>query len=58
MSVPYFDYRPAYLAHRAEFDTAIARVLASGHLILGPEGQAFEREFASYTGSSHAVGVN
>jgi dTDP-4-amino-4,6-dideoxygalactose transaminase len=58
VSVSYFDYRPAYLAHRAEFDAAIARVLASGHLILGPEGQAFEREFASYTGSSHAVGVN
>lgn len=57
MSVAYFDYRPAYLRHKNEVDAAIARVLASGRLVLGPEVAAFEREFAAYTGCAHAVGV-
>lgn len=33
------------------------RVLASGRYLLGPELEAFEREFASYCGSRHCVGV-
>ncbi len=32
-------------------------MLGSGKLILGPEVEAFEREFASYIGARHAVGV-
>jgi dTDP-4-amino-4,6-dideoxygalactose transaminase len=36
---------------------AIARVLASGWFILGPEVDAFEREFAAAAGARHAVGV-
>ena len=32
-------------------------VLGSGHYILGPEVEAFEREFADYCGAAHAVGV-
>ncbi len=55
--VDYFDYRPGLLRHRDEIDRAIARVLDSGQLVLGPEGAAFEREFAEYVGSPHAVGV-
>ncbi len=41
-----------------EIDAAIARVLASGQFILGPEVRAFEREFAAYCGIEHAVGVD
>ncbi len=33
------------------------RVLDSGRYILGPEVEAFEREFAAYCGAAHAVGV-
>jgi dTDP-4-amino-4,6-dideoxygalactose transaminase len=36
---------------------AIERVLASGWFILGPEVEAFEREFAAAARVSHAVGV-
>ncbi len=36
---------------------AVARVLDSERYILGPEVSAFEREFASYCGAGHAVGV-
>jgi hypothetical protein len=45
--IPVFDYRPTYLAHKQEIDEAIARVLESGQLILGPEVDAFETEFAA-----------
>jgi dTDP-4-amino-4,6-dideoxygalactose transaminase len=49
--------RAQYEAHRAAIDEAIRRVLESGRYVLGEEVAAFEREFASYIGVSHAVGV-
>ena len=36
---------------------AIARVVASGWFVLGPEVEAFEHEFAAASGAEHAVGV-
>ncbi|HEX2125485.1 MAG TPA: DegT/DnrJ/EryC1/StrS family aminotransferase [Thermoleophilaceae bacterium] len=36
---------------------AIARVIATRQFILGPEVDAFEREFAAYLGVKHCVGV-
>lgn len=51
------DPKAGYLAHAAEIDAALARVLASGHYILGPEVAAFEREFASYHGEGTVVTV-
>jgi hypothetical protein len=36
---------------------AIDRVVASGWFILGPEVEAFEREFAAAAGVRYAVGV-
>jgi aminotransferase EvaB len=56
--IAYFDYRPEYDRIKREIDDAIARVLQSGRLILGPEVRAFENEFAAYVGASGAVGVN
>jgi len=47
-----------YRALKAEIDAAVGRVLASGRFVLGPEGQAFERELAQFLGAQHAVGVN
>jgi dTDP-3-amino-3,4,6-trideoxy-alpha-D-glucose transaminase len=35
----------------------IAEVAASGQYILGPEVEAFEREFAAYCGTKHCIGV-
>jgi dTDP-4-amino-4,6-dideoxygalactose transaminase len=37
---------------------AIQRVVASGWFVLGPEVEAFEREFADLCGGAHAIGVN
>ena len=49
---------PIYLEPiRAEIDAAVARVLDSGWFILGPEGEAFERELAAAMGASEAVAV-
>jgi dTDP-4-amino-4,6-dideoxygalactose transaminase len=42
---------------RAELDAAIARVLDGGRFILGPEVEAFEREFAAYCGARSCVAV-
>jgi len=55
--VPFLDLRAAYLELETEIDHAVRRVLDSGWYILGPEVEAFEREFAIYCEAQHAVGV-
>jgi dTDP-4-amino-4,6-dideoxygalactose transaminase len=55
--IPQSNPRAGYLAHRHEIDAAIARTLESGSYILGEQVKAFEREFSSYLGVSHCVGV-
>lgn len=42
---------------RRRLDAAYARVVDSGWMILGPELEAFEAEFAAYCGADHAIGV-
>lgn len=42
---------------RGELEAAFRRVLASNQLILGPELDAFEAEFAAYCGAGQAIGV-
>lgn len=44
-------------SHRKEIEAAIAGVLTSNRYILGPEVEAFEREFAEYIGVAHGIGV-
>lgn len=46
-----------YLAHKAEIDAAIGRVLESGWYVLGRETEEFEGEFAAFVGARHAIGV-
>lgn len=55
--IPLFDTATPLAPLRGEVDAAIARVLDSGRFILGPEVEAFEREFAQYVAADHAVGV-
>ena len=47
-----------YRLMQAELDAAVLGVLASGRYILGPEGEALEKELAAYLGAAHAVGCN
>ena len=57
MTVPFVDFKAQVAALRPELDAAIARVLDSGFFILGPEGEALERELAQGFGAGDAVGV-
>ncbi len=56
-NIPLVDLKAAYRRLQPEIDAAVARVLAGGWYILGPEVEAFEAEFAAYLGVAHAVGV-
>jgi len=51
------DPKASYLASQVEIDAAIQRVLQSGHYILGPEVEAFEREYSAWLGVAGTVGV-
>jgi dTDP-4-amino-4,6-dideoxygalactose transaminase len=51
------DPKAGYLAHAEEIRAAIDRVLASGHYILGPEVEAFEKAFSVYQDGGHTVTV-
>ena len=56
-SIPFLDLRPGYLELKDELDEAVSRVMDSGWYLLGKETEAFEAEYAAYTGSKHCVGV-
>ena len=56
-SVPFVDFRARVAQLRPELDAALARVLDSGWFVLGPEGEAFERELAQALGAREAVAV-
>src|SRR5437763_223915 len=58
MNIAMADPAGEYRALKTEIDEAVGRVLASGRYVLGPEGEALERELAGYCGAPHAVGVN
>src|SRR6187549_2610930 len=53
--IPFLDLKPGVDA--ADVRAAIDRVIARGWFVLGPEVEAFEREFADASGAAHAVGV-
>ncbi len=55
--VPFVDFKAHVRAMRGEIDAAVARVLDSGWFILGPEGEAFERELAGWLGAREVVAV-
>lgn len=52
-----FDYLKMLEPIEDEIMAAIQRTLHSGWLILGPETEAFEQEFASHVGAKHCIGV-
>src|SRR5438874_1228113 len=55
-SFPFLDLKAQYAGIQEEVESAVKRVLASQHFILGPELEAFEREVAVLVGSRYAVG--
>ena len=57
MKVGFLDLRAINAELREGLSAALLRVLDSGRYILGPETEAFEREFAEYCGVRYCVGV-
>ncbi len=57
MSVPFLDVGAAYREIQSEIEAAILASLRSGWYIGGEDVDAFEAEFAAYTGTQHCVGV-
>jgi dTDP-4-amino-4,6-dideoxygalactose transaminase len=54
--VPLCDLQVQFRELQPQLEAAVARVLASGQVILGPEVAALEREIALYCGVNHGVG--
>ncbi|HZE09158.1 MAG TPA: DegT/DnrJ/EryC1/StrS family aminotransferase [Gemmatimonadaceae bacterium] len=57
-AVPFLDLKAQYATIQPEVETAVLRVLASGGYVLGPEVEAFEKEFAARHGAKYGVAVN
>ncbi len=58
MNVPFVELHSQYESIRRDIDRAIAGVLTDGIFIGGERVDAFEREFADYTGTKHCIAVN
>jgi len=58
MNVNLLDLKAQNGALEPELQEAFLRVLRSGHFILGPEVDRFERALAEFTGAKHALGVS
>ncbi len=57
MPVPLVDLRSQYQTIKHEVTAAFEDVLENMQLFLGPQVQAFEKEFAAYCGCHHGIGV-
>jgi dTDP-4-amino-4,6-dideoxygalactose transaminase len=58
VKVPYLDLKAQYHSIKPEIDAAIARVLDSCQFVLGSEVAAFERDFATYSGTTECIALN
>lgn len=56
--IPFLDLRAINAAHEHDLKQAFERVLKSGWYILGKEVEDFERAFATYCETEHAIGVS
>jgi dTDP-4-amino-4,6-dideoxygalactose transaminase len=58
MKVPLLDLKTEYAGLRDEILPALDRVSKSAAFVLGEEVDAFEREFAAYSGTKHCVALS
>ena len=57
MNVPFLDLAAAYSELQREIEEAVLASLRSGWYIGGEDVEAFEQDFAEYTGTLQCVGV-
>lgn len=53
--IPFVDLSAQQVRLKGEIDAAVARVLAHGKFILGPEVVELEERLANYTGATHCI---
>lgn len=58
MNVPFIDLNPTHVAIQREMEQAFQEVYSGNKFILGERVERFEKEFADFCGTKHAVGVN
>lgn len=57
MMIKFLDLKKINEQYKAELEAACVRVIDSGWYILGKEVEEFEKEFATYCGVKHCIGV-
>ena len=56
--VKFLDLQAQYQSIKPEIDEAVLSVLASSQYVLGPEVEAFEKEFATAHGAAEGIALN
>lgn len=56
--IPFLDLQAQYRSVQPEIEEAVLKVLRSGHYVLGEAVEHFEKAFAAYCGTRHAVALN
>jgi dTDP-4-amino-4,6-dideoxygalactose transaminase len=56
--IPFLDLKAQYQSIKPEIDAAVLNVLESTQFVLGEHVTGFERDFAAYCGTKHAIAVN
>ena len=56
--VPLVDLKRPHLAIKEDLDAELSRIFESMHLFLGPNVEAFQKDFAEYLGAKYFVGVS
>jgi dTDP-4-amino-4,6-dideoxygalactose transaminase len=56
--IPFLDLKKQYASIKPEIDAAVFKILESSQFVLGEEVAGFERDFAAYCGTKHAIAVN
>ena len=55
MTIPFIDLAAQQARIKPQIDAAIARVLAHGGYVMGPEVRTFESQLAAFAGAKHAL---
>jgi dTDP-4-amino-4,6-dideoxygalactose transaminase len=58
MKVPFLDLVKQHKQIEDDLEKSVQKVMRSSHFILGDEVRLFEQEFAAYSGTKFAVGLN
>ena len=57
MKIPLVDLKANYLSIKEEIDSAIQRIIDNSSFIMGKEVEEFDKNFADFNNSKHAIGV-